>query len=394
MSGRIALVAHASFPADPRLRRQTDTLLEAGHEVDVIALRYSGQAADETDGRLRIVRVPVRRRYVGLGGHLVEYIAFATMAGVKLAREHRRRRFDLVQVATLPDFLAAAAGPLKLRGVPLLLDLHEDMPAFFGDRFRGPLFWPFRPLVGGVTRAAAAMADHMLTVHEPLRALAIGRGVDAARITVVMNGPDERIFDPARHPRRTFMTDGTLRLVHHSALQRIYGLEIALEALALICGEPSAPALRLDVYGEGPWRAQIERTRQRLGLDEVVELHGRVPLDDLPAILAASDIGLVPSLPEPYLQLSLSTKLLELAMMGVPVVGSDLATFRAHFGSDAIHYVRGGDPTALADGILADVADPAAAAARAAAAREQVAPYGWSTQAPIYLGIIDRLLDG
>ena len=36
---RVAIVVHASVPGDPRIRRQADTLLAGGYEVDVFALR-------------------------------------------------------------------------------------------------------------------------------------------------------------------------------------------------------------------------------------------------------------------------------------------------------------------------------------------------------------------
>ena len=42
---------------------------------------------------------------------------------------------------------------------PDLLDLHEDMPEFFRDRFQAPLLRPFLPVVTGVARASAAVAS-------------------------------------------------------------------------------------------------------------------------------------------------------------------------------------------------------------------------------------------
>ena len=252
---RVAIVVHAIYPGDPRVRRQSDALTDAGYEVDVFALRQPGEAADETDGAQRIVRLPLNRLFSGFAGHLAEYVAFTAMAAWRLAREHRRRRYDLVQVATVPDFLDFAALPEKLGGVPLLLDLHEDMPEFFRDRFRAPVLRPLMPLVTGVARASAAVADELITVHEPLRELSIARGVPPDKISVVMNSADQRLFDPSRHPRRAFMADGTLRLIHHSNLQRIYGLDRAIEGLAAL---PADLDWRLDVYGDGPWRGPVE----------------------------------------------------------------------------------------------------------------------------------------
>ena len=386
---RVAIVVHAIVPGDPRVRRQSDALLDAGYEVDIFALRVRGEAGEESSNGLRIVRLPVNRAFVGFAGHIAEYLAFSAIVLWRLAREHRHRRYDLVQVATVPDFLGFAALPQRLRGVPLLLDLHEDMPEFFRDRFASRLLRPLTPVVAATSRAAARIATELITVHEPLRQLSIARGVDPERISVVMNSADSRLFDPERQPRRAFMADGELRLLHHSNLQRMYGLDVAIEGLAML-----RPQLRwrLDVYGDGPWRPRVEAAIERSGTADRVQLNGRVPLDELPAILAGADIGLVPSLPEPYLQYSLSTKLLEFAAMGVPTVASDLATFRHHFTADALRYVPGADPDALARAIESLVDDPAGTVAMGREAQRQARAYDWGNHRGRYLAIVDRLI--
>ena len=387
---RVVIAVHAIFPGDPRVRRQSDALLEAGYEVDIIALRQPGEAAEDTDGGRRTIRLPVNRTFIGFAGHIAEYLAFTGMVAWRLAREHRRRHYDLVQIATVPDFLAFAALPEKLAGVPLLLDLHEDMPEFFRDRFQHPMLRPLVPLVTGTTKAAASIPDHLITVHEPLRELSIRRGVPPERISVVMNSADGRLFDPSRQERRPFMADGQLRIVHHSNFQRIYGLDVAIEGLARL---RDGLLWRLDVYGDGPWRPAIEAAIDRTGTGDRVTLHGRVGMDDLPRILAGSDIGLVPSLPEPYLDYSLSTKLLEYAAMGVPIVASDLATFRHHFSDEAIRFVPGADRDALARAIEAMVDDPAGTVAMGHEAQRQAAAYDWEVQKTRYVAIVDRLVD-
>ena len=129
----------------------------------------------------------------------------------------------------------------------------------------------------------------------------------------------------------------------------------------------------------------------RTGSADRVRLNGPVPIDELPALIAGADVGVGPSLPEPYTQFSLSTKLLEYAAMGIPIVASDLATFRAHFTDEAIVFVPGGDPVALADAFRSLAADPRAAARLGAEAHRQVARYESSEQARRYLAIIERL---
>jgi glycosyltransferase involved in cell wall biosynthesis len=116
-------------------------------------------------------------------------------------------------------------------------------------------------------------------------------------------------------------------------------------------------------------------------------------MDALPGLLADADLGLVPSLPEPYLDYSLSTKLLEYAAMGLPIVASDLATFRHHFSDEAIRFVPGGDPDALARAIEGLVEDPTRAVAIGREAQRQATAYDWEVQKSRYVAIVDRLID-
>jgi glycosyltransferase involved in cell wall biosynthesis len=245
------------------------------------------------------------------------------------------------------------------------------------------------PLVAGIARASAAVADELITVHEPLRLLAIRRGVPPDRISVVMNSADPRLFDPSRYPDRPFMEDGELRVIHHSNLQRIYGQEALIEAVARIGDELP---LRVDIYGDGPHRSELEAAVARTGTADRVHLNGPVPMEELPGLIAGSDVGVVPTLAEPYLRFSLSTKLLEYAAMGITIVASDLATMRAHFTPDAIRYVAAGDPDALAAALRELAADPVAAARFGAEAHRQAAAYGWDEHAARYVAIVERLI--
>jgi phosphatidylinositol alpha-mannosyltransferase len=79
--------------------------------------------------------------------------------------------------------------------------------------------------------------------------------------------------------------------------------------------------------------------------------------------------------------------------MGVPIVASDLATFRHHFSDEAIRFVPGGDPDALARAIEGLVDDPVGTVALGREAQRQVAAYDWEVQKSRYVAIVDRLVD-
>ena len=52
------MIVHAVYPGDARVRRQTDALAAAGHEIDLFCLRGPGEASEESLGALRIIRLP------------------------------------------------------------------------------------------------------------------------------------------------------------------------------------------------------------------------------------------------------------------------------------------------------------------------------------------------
>jgi hypothetical protein len=151
-------------------------------------------------GGVALHRLDVRRHQgAGIAVYLLEYLAFFARATVALARAHRRRRFALVHVNSLPDFLVFAALPLKLAGVPVLLDLHEAMPEFFRARFPHRATSLAHGLLRLQERASVAVGDAVLTVNDALRDRLVALGTRAATVTVILNTPDVALFDPAAH---------------------------------------------------------------------------------------------------------------------------------------------------------------------------------------------------
>lgn len=388
----VVMLVHSYYEEDPRVRRQAETLVRAGWQVDVISLRRPGDPARGTLEGVAITRLDVQRHQGSpIATYLAEYTAFLARATFALARAHRRRRYGLVQVHTPPDFLVGAALPLRLAGVPLLLDLHEATPEFFRSRFPGA---SNAITIGGLTvveRLAIGVASRALSVtrerHERLLAL----GIPARKVDVIRNGPVLARFDPAAHVRRPFMADGVLRLAYAGALTPLYALEDVVEAVAILAGErPDLPVV-LDLFGRGDREEELREQAARLAVADRVRFHGRIPLDAVAGALAGADLVLSPIRRNRFSEMSLSTKVFEGAIMEKPVVAADLSSARAEFDADMLAWYAPDDPADLARAMLRVVDDPAwrvATAARAAARARELA---WDAEAPRYLALIEEL---
>src|SRR4051812_20189329 len=113
---RIAIVRHFYYPTDPRVRREAEALAAAGHEVDIICLRRSGEAPRELVNGVNVIRLPLEHRRGSFGRYAFEYGASIGMAFLALLGRSWNRRYDIVQVNTIPDFLVFAAAGCKARG--------------------------------------------------------------------------------------------------------------------------------------------------------------------------------------------------------------------------------------------------------------------------------------
>jgi len=343
------MLTHSYYEEDPRVRREAETLVAAGRPVDVFALRRTGDDADGELEGVRIHRLNVQRHQgAGVATYLREYLAFLVRGGWALARRNARRRYALLQVHSMPDFLALAGLPLRVRGVPLLLDLHEAMPEFFPVRFPRAAGRPARAILRTQERLAIGVATHVITVNDLLRDRLIGLGVPARKVSVVPNHPALRRFDTTAADARPFMTDGVLRLVYAGAVTPVYELDVAVRAIARL-GE-LRPELRvqLDVFGRGDSEGALRGLIAALGLGDRVTLHGRVPFETVPAAIAAADIGLAPTHLDSYTRFSLSTKLFEYGAMRRPVIATRLPLVERTFPAETVAVYEPGDADDLA----------------------------------------------
>ena len=386
------MIVHAYYDEDPRVRREAEALIATGREVDVFALRRRDDPPDGVVDGVRVRRLDVQRHQgAGIRTYLREYVSFGIRSGWQLARAHRRRRYGLVQVHSLPDFLAFAALPLRLAGVPLLLDLHEAMPEFFRSRFPRASNPLAHKALLVQERASIAIASAVVTVNAAMADRLVGLGVASDKVHVVGNTPSIVRFDPRAYPRRPFEADGTVRLVYAGALTPIYEVDAVLGAIARLRSARPALDVSLDVYGRGDAEPAWRQQAVRLGLGDRVAFHGRIPIDDVPGAIAAADIGLAPTRRDPFTDVSLSTKIFEYAALGKPVVASRLPMVEASFPPGTIRTYEPGDAGSLAAAIEAIVDDPVRRDAAISATAVIVAERSWERESGGYVALVDRL---
>jgi glycosyltransferase involved in cell wall biosynthesis len=388
---RVCLIRQGYHPLDTRVRREIDALTAAGHEVDLICVRRPGQRTRERLGAVTVYRLPLSaRRARGALGYALRYAAFAVAAGVLAAVLGVRRRWHLVQVNSMPDVLVFAAAVPRLLGARVLLDLHECMPEFFQVKFGVGPTHPAVRLVAAAEQASIRFADRTITCTEPMRAAFVARGARADRIDVVLNSSDEQVFDAVRHPPAARRGD-RFTLICHGAIERSYGHDTLVRAAALLRDE--IPGLRVEIYGDGTYRRELQALAGELGLDGALRVSdGWVPIEELVAAIAAADAGVVAMRRDAFRELTHCNKMFDFIAMRRPAIVSRTRAVETYFGEDAFALFESGDARDLARAIRELHADPAAGSRLVARATATSAPYRWDRQRAIYQRIVAELV--
>jgi glycosyltransferase involved in cell wall biosynthesis len=382
---RVCVIRQGYFPLDTRVRREVQALADAGHEVDVVCVRRPGEPRRERRGPIRVLRLPAPlRRTDGAVRYIAQYAAFALMAAVVAAALHVRRRWDVVQVNSMPDALVFAAAVPKLLGARVVLDLHECMPEFFRVKFGVGPDHPAVRVVAAAEQASIRFADRVITCTEPMREAFALRGADPGKIEVVLNAADEAVFDAARHaPDRC----AGFTLICHGAIERSYGHDTLLRAVAL--ARERVPGLRLEVYGDGTFRPELERLAAELGLNGSLLLRdGWAPIEELVEAIARADAGVVALRRDAFRDLTHANKMFDLIAMRTPAIVSRTRAVEAYFDDGCFAYFESGDERGLADAIVALHADPGLRERLVRRASAVAAPYRWEVQREAYRRVI------
>jgi glycosyltransferase involved in cell wall biosynthesis len=256
---------------------------------------------------------------------------------------------------------------------------HANIPARLLGRLAGVpviITWRQNISIGGqwrerINRWTAPLDDHVTAVCQLARQAEIeGTAVPPHKISLVYNCIDPAPFAVDKAAKRTkirqeFNIPATAPLI--GMVGRLHpqkGVQHLLDALLRI--REQLPKTRLLIAGEGELRGELQAQAQELGLSASVVFTGA--RSDVPDILAAIDLFVLPSLWEGLPLAVLEAMAAELpvvatAVGGVPELVVDGETGRL---------VVPGDATALAQAIVSTLAHPAQAATMGAAGRARV----------------------
>ena len=304
---RVLMILESGFPvhggggAESQVRTLALELRRRGHSVTVLTPR--------------VANAPQKRiqRYQGIAVVRLGYprlrVASSLVLWCRLAAflHDRGRRYHAWH-AHIAHYMAAIACAFgRHQGRPVLVKISG--------------WWELeRGLLASGASPPAALARHALRQASAVQAISTRIAAELTRqrfapaqILALPNAVDTARFSPsARQPSAA----GALQAIFVGRLVVEKGLFTLLDAWATAFG--ATDGVRLRVVGTGTLEAQLRSRAVALGVGASIEFLGH--REDIEALLAEADIGLLPSTIE-----GLSNTLLEYMAGGLPVVASRIS---------------------------------------------------------------------
>ena len=360
-----------------------------GHEVEEVSLVARAAPAEAAGashgGRSRYGWVARAPRFAR---ELAEY-GYGHVARGRLVRAGRR--FD-------PRFLyeryafgnTAGVHAARVLGKPLVLEVNSPMVLEL-EQTRGLSFPGLaRRIEGQVFRSATLVC----AVTGVLRDMLVVMGVERERILITPNGVDLERYSYAADSRLRARAalglpaerPGELVLGFVGFFRDWHRLHLVLASMAM----PELAGTRLVLIGEGPARAELERVAAGGGLTARLHFAGTRPHQEIPALLPAFDVALVPAI-NPYAS---PLKLFEYMAASLPVIAPDQPNLREVLvhGTDAL-LVKSGDLASLRAALVRLAGDPGLRARLGAAARAKVTAFDltWKGNAQRVIAAVEAL---
>jgi glycosyltransferase involved in cell wall biosynthesis len=346
---KVCMVSYSKYESDNRILRVSRYLVDADNEVDVLNLSDLYRKKRQSE-KIRVYKVQDRKKdELTQFDYMFRIIKFFLLTMIKLSVLQFKRKYDFIHVHNLPDFLVFAAIIPKIFGAKVILDIHDLMPEFYCQKFntaKNCIMYKFLYLIHMLS---VKFSDHIIIANHLWRDDLIKNGIPEEKCTVILNTPDREIFNKTNLDSYQ-SKDGQFILVYHGTLSWIHGVDIAIQALALV--KHQIPQIRLYIYGEGHATDELLNLVKSLDLNNHVMIHKRIPIEKIPEKLSMADIGIVPKRSGIFSSKAFSTKILEYFATGIPVMASKTTIDAYYFDSSNILFFEPENPDDLAEKII------------------------------------------
>lgn len=344
---RVLCVTHASVPYQTggyAIRAHGILSQLRQHKVDIKAVTRPGfpdgpltAESRETIDDVEYLHIPATEinRAEGEMQHMQSYIeAFEELfMRLQIGKVHVRSTF----LIALPALIAA-----RRLSLPILYEVSGLWELVYSDREHDSHLLKKSQFAELAETVTMRNVDSLIVMNEAVQEIAISRGTEPQRIAIAPNAVSVDRFRPMAPPANEFFTIGYL-----GSFVDYEGLDLLLDAIKIL--NSSSKTAQLLMVGDGARFSAIKNRVLKEGLEDHVELTGRIPHDKVQSMYERMDVLVYPRISTHATEAITPLKPFEALAMEKPIVVSNVMPLLEIVGSDQRGLVfKAGDPTNMA----------------------------------------------
>ncbi|MFZ2863569.1 MAG: glycosyltransferase family 4 protein [Ignavibacteriaceae bacterium] len=387
---KILMVVYSYFPQDVRPRREAEALINAGYEVDMICLKLPDQNKFEETCGVNTYRVNLSKSRSSRRKYIFLYASFFIRSFFLLNRLFIKNRYAVIHVHNMPDFLVFLSMIPKIFGAKVILDLHDPTPEMLMTKFAEERDSRLTKILKWQEKVSIRFAHKIITTNKSFLDKFISRGCPSDKINIVMNSPQESIFNN-RSNSKVKSDKNKYVVMYHGIIIERYGFEELLNAVNLL--KDKIPGLELRIYGTGEDLPIFIEMVQKLDLENIVNYFGQVSIEKIVEIIPECNVGIIPNRLTPFTKINLPTRIFEYLHLNKPVVVPRTQGIKDYFDESSIFYFNAGDAENLANVILDVYSNPTKTLDVVNKGNQIYQNYRWELQSKNLIKIYDELLN-
>ena len=192
-------------------------------------------------------------------------------------------------------------------------------------------------------------ADHVITVTELWRQRLIERSLKPEKCTVILNAPDQNIFN-SKFKAKKKTKDHRFTLGYHGNFTEPTGIDIVIKAVFTI--KNIVPEIQFLIVGKGREENYLRKLTKDLDLGKHVIFKKSVPVYRIPKVMSVIDVGIDPKRDGIYSGETLSVKAMEYLSMEIPLIISKTKISQLYFDDSMVVFFKPDNEHDLAERII------------------------------------------
>jgi glycosyltransferase involved in cell wall biosynthesis len=334
---KILMLLNAPYPADIRVKKESDALIKAGFEIHLLCLRKKDQVSSEEFEGIKIHRIDAGKNNYQLA--FWDVIMSLNFVHPKFKRAIRnvinQENIHVIHVHDLP--LAGTALSLKKdQNLKIVLDMHENYPEALRTWFK----WKKNPIVRlknalfmnpehwtKFERKACEQCDQIIAVVEEMKdRITKEHALNPEKIHVVTNTEDKEFIHQNLDHSVYESLSGKFILTYSGGIGPHRGVDTAIRGMQYL-QENKNIQLAIVGFGSPSVMNSLKELVKELDLDNV-HFFGYQPFSKFFSYMSLTDVNIIPHQSNGHTDNTVPHKLFQGMMAGKPLLVSSCAPLK------------------------------------------------------------------